>query len=237
MPLRSARPYAVKFDEEVAPYMVTVQVPDVQRLVLYGVSWEEYSRLLRAFARRRGVRVTFDRGVLEIMTLSLAHEKWGRFFNLLILAITMELGLSIQGGGSTTFRRRRRERGLEPDECYWIANEALVRDKDKIDLRRDPPPDLAVEVDISYKTINRMRVSAALRIPEVWRFDGNSIEFHVLDENGIYSVVAQSKSLPQVRSADLAALLPLRGTMDENALLRHFQAWARQYVGGGHTQP
>lgn len=217
--------------------MSAVPSPDVQRLVLYDVSWEEYSRLLRVFARRRGVRLTFDRGVLEIMTLSLVHEKWGRFFNLLILAITMELGLPIQGGGSTTFRRRRRERGLEPDECYWISNEALVRDKDKIDLRRDPPPDLAVEVDISYKTINRMRVYAALRIPEVWRFEGSSIVFHVLGENGVYSVAPQSKALPQVRSADLAALLPLRGTMDENSLLRHFQAWAHQYLASGPVQP
>src|SRR5438093_4119033 len=118
-----------------------------QRFVLYGVSWQEYVRMLRAFSERHGVRLTYDRGTLEFMTLSLEHERWGRFFNLLILALTMELGLPLQGGGSTTFRRRRKERGLEPDECYWSASEPLMRGKTKIDLRHDPPPDVAVEID------------------------------------------------------------------------------------------
>ena len=110
-------------------------------MVLFGVSWPEYMRLLRAFAERPSIRLTYDRGMLELVSLSLGHELVGRFFNLLIVALTMEFGLPLQGGGSTTFRRRRRRRGLEPDECYWIANEPLVRGKDRIDLRRDPPPD------------------------------------------------------------------------------------------------
>jgi Uma2 family endonuclease len=136
--------------------MATVQNPTQQRLVLYGVSWEEYGRTLRALAERPSLRLTYDRGALEFMTLSLEHESLARFFNLLILALTLELALPLKGGGSTTFRRRRRQRGLEPDECYWIASEPLVRDKAKIDLRRDPPPDLALEVDISYSTLNRI---------------------------------------------------------------------------------
>src|SRR5438128_2365939 len=110
--------------------MATVQKKSgEQRFLLYGVSWQEYVRMLRAFAQRRGIRLTYDRGTLEFMTLSLEHERLARFFNLLILALTLELGLPMQGGGSTTFRRRRKRRGLEPDECYWIASEPLVRGK------------------------------------------------------------------------------------------------------------
>src|SRR5438132_14399895 len=98
--------------------MATVQAPSEQRLVFSGVSWPEYRRMLRAFAERPSVRLTYDRGTLELMTLSLEHELISRFFNLLILALTLELGLSLQGGVSTTFRRRRRQSGSEPDECY-----------------------------------------------------------------------------------------------------------------------
>src|SRR5271155_1803346 len=98
--------------------MATVQTPPQQRLVLYGVSWEEYGRTLRALAERPSLRLTYDRGALELMTLSLEHESLVRFFSLVILALTLEFGLPLRGGGSTTFRRRGRRRGLEPDECY-----------------------------------------------------------------------------------------------------------------------
>ncbi len=215
--------------------MASVQIPSEQRLILYGVSWQEYGRMLRALAERPSVRLTYDRGALELMTLSLEHESFVRFFNLVIVALTLELGLPLKGGGSTTFRRRRRRRGLEPDECYWIANEPLVRDKVKIDLRRDPPPDLALEVDISYSTLNRMNVYAALGVPEVWRYDGRSLTFHILDADGNYATATQSRSMPQVNFADVGRLLSLRGTMDENALFRQLQTWARQRFGSSQT--
>ena len=218
--------------------MATVQRSPEQRLLLYGVSWQEYSRTLRAFAERPSLRVTYDRGVLELMTLSLEHESIVRFFSLLILVLTLELGLPLKGGGSATFRRRRRRRGLEPDDCYWIASESLVRGKDKIDLRRDPPPDLAVEVDISYSTLDRMGIYAALHVPEVWRYDGQALTFYVLGPDGRYAAVPQSQALPQVASIKLTGLLALRGTMDDNALFRHFQAWARQRFGrAGQATP
>jgi Uma2 family endonuclease len=211
--------------------MATVQAPSEQRLTLYGVSWPEYRRMLRAFSERPSVRMTYDRGTLELMTLSLEHESLVRFFNLLILALTLEFGLPVRGGGSTTFERRRRRRGLEPDECYWIAHEPLVRGKDKIDLRHDPPPDLALEVDVSYSTLNRMGIYAALGVPEVWRYDGRALSFHVLGPSGTYNVVANSQAMPPVASADLSGLLPLRGKLDENAVFRHFQSWAKQRFG------
>jgi Uma2 family endonuclease len=213
--------------------MATVQHPPEQRFILYGVSWGEYGRMLRAFAERPSLRLTYDRGALELMTLSLEHESLVRFFSLLILALTLELGLPLKGGGSTTFRRRRRRRGLEPDECFWITNEPKVRGKEKIDPDIHPPPDLALEVDISYSTLDRMSIYAALRVPEVWRNDGRALSFHLLAPDGSYTVAGQSRAMPQVASADLIGLLALRGTMDENALFRHVQTWARQRFGGG----
>jgi Uma2 family endonuclease len=168
--------------------MATVQSLPEQRFVLYGVSWRTYSRLLRAFADRPGVRLTYDRGTLELMTLSHEHENRGHLLGRLVVTLTEELKLPVKGGGSTTFRRRKRQRGLEPDECYWIATEALVRSKDRIDLRRDPPPDLALEIDITHSSLNRLAIYAALAIPEVWRLEGTSLACYLLGSDGRYTV-------------------------------------------------
>jgi Uma2 family endonuclease len=147
--------------------MSTVQVPAGQRLVLSGIDWRTYGRLLRAFDERPGVRLTYDRGVLEIMTLSPEHERFKHLLRRLIEALAEEMGLTIAGFGSMTFRRRRRRRGLEADECFWIANEPRVRGKDRIDLRVDPPPDLVVEVDVSRSSLDRLAIYASLGVPEV----------------------------------------------------------------------
>src|SRR5260370_11545174 len=84
------------------------------RVVLHGVCWEEYTQMLRAFAQRRGVRLTYDRGVLEIRTYLFWHYNCSRFLGNLIGALTEELNLPIASGGSTTLRRRRRPPGGGP---------------------------------------------------------------------------------------------------------------------------
>ena len=160
-----------------------LHIPANQRFFLDSVSWDRYTRLLRAFSDRH-LRLTYDQGVLEIMTLSHRHENLGRFLGRLAVTLTEEFELPIKEGGSTTFRRRRAEKGLEPDNCYWIANEAAVRGKDKIDLRRDPPPDLAVEIDITHSSLDRMGIYASIRVPEVWRFDGRVLAFLRLSNFG-----------------------------------------------------
>jgi Uma2 family endonuclease len=217
--------------------MATVQAPAEQRLVLYGVAWRTYERLLRAFADRPGVRLTFDRGVLEIMTLSHEHENRGHLLGRLVVALTEEQNLPVKGGGSTTFRRRRLQRGLEPDECYWIASEALVRGKDNLDLRVDPPPDLALEVDVTHSSLDRLAIYAALRIPEVWRLESTSIVCHLLGSDGRYTVSPGSRAFAGLAPADLVPFLALRGQMDENAIVRQFRAWVRQRFPGPATPP
>src|SRR5260221_2335833 len=107
--------------------MPTAEISRPQRFVLYGEPWEPYVRLLRMFDDRRHLRITYDRGALEIMTLSSEHEQWKRLIARLIVALTEELGLPIAEYGSMTMKRRKKQRGLEPDDCFWIQNEAQVR--------------------------------------------------------------------------------------------------------------
>ena len=209
-----------------------------QRLILHDVDWKTYGRLLRDFAERPSVRLTYDRGVLEIMSPLHEHDSDARFLGRLVVTLTEELGLTLKVGGSTTFRRRRQRRGLEPDDCYWITNEPRVRGKRRIDLRVDPPPDLAIEVDVTRSSLNRMGIYAVLRVPEVWRLDGDTLTFEVLQPSGrTYASGSTSLAFPLVTPADLMSFLALRTQRDENAVVQQFRAWIRQRQGGGASPP
>ncbi len=207
--------------------MSTVDVSRPQRLVLYGEPWEAYIRLLRLFDERRHLRITYDRGALEIMTLSPEHEHLKIVIRRLIEALTEELGLPIAGYGSMTMKRRKKQRGLEPDECFWIQNEPLVRNLATYKLRRDPPPDLIVEVDLTRTAVKRMAIYATLKVPEVWRYRKNQLQFHLLGEDGKYAVQPSSRALPNIQSEDVDRFVARRGDTELNGLVREFREWVR----------
>jgi Uma2 family endonuclease len=217
--------------------MSTMPAASHQHLILQDVDWKTYRRLLNLFAERPSIRLTYDRGTLEIMSPLHEHESDGRFLGRLAVTLTEELGLPVKAGGSTTFRRRRRRRGLEPDDCYWIASEPRVRGKRQIDLRVDPPPDLAIEVDVASSSLDRMSIYAALGVPEVWRLDEHGLTFHVLGSDGRYAESPVSRAFPMVTPADLSGFLALRSQLDENAVVQKVRAWIRQQAGGPSLPP
>jgi Uma2 family endonuclease len=208
-----------------------------QHLLLYNVDWRTYSRLLRIFAEQRGIRLAYDRGRLEIMRPLFEQEIDVAFLDRLVIALTEELGLTIRQGGSTTIRRRRKWCGIEPDRCHWIANEPKLRGKRSIDFRIDPPPDLAIEVDVTSSSLNPMGIYATLGVPEVWRFEDPTLTFHALGANRKYSVITHSLSFPLVTPADLMNFLPLRATQDENSVVRQFRGWIQQRIAAGGATP
>jgi len=213
------------------------QAPARPLLVLSGIDWQTYVRLLWAFAERPGVRLTYDRGELEIMSPLLEHDDAGRFLGDLVFVLTEELGLPLKRGGSVTMRRRRRRRGIEADECFWIANAARMAGRRRLNLRTDPPPDLAIEVDVSHSSLNRLGIYAALGVPEVWRLEGDTLTFHVLGADGNFTAAAASRSFPLVTPADLLGFVQqARQAGDENAVIRSFRQWVRQQVAGS-TRP
>src|SRR6266446_8447150 len=107
--------------------MATATASPMQRVTLYNIKWPTYSRLLKIFAERPSVRLAYDRGALEIMSPLHEHESDADILGRFVVTLTEELGLPIKGGRSTTSRRRKRKRGLEPDNCFWIANEHHMR--------------------------------------------------------------------------------------------------------------
>ena len=213
--------------------MSIVSAPSrAQRFRLDGVSWRAYEGLLRAFEDERHLRITYDRGSLEIMTLSPRHERPKHLLGQLVVMLALELDMNIAGYGSMTMKRRLEKRGLESDECYWIQNEAKVRNLKKFDLRRDPPPDLVLEIDVTHSSLNRLGIYAALRVPEVWRWDEQKLEVHVLNDLGQYEIRDQSLAFPSFRPVELIRFLKMGATIGESQMLRAFREWIRERKRG-----
>jgi Uma2 family endonuclease len=212
--------------------MSALPTPAGQRLVLGSVPWRSYQRLLRIFDDRH-LRITYDRGALEIMTLSPEHERFKCLLGYLVLVLVEELGWNMASFGSMTFRRKKHRRGLEPDQCYWIQSEPMVRGKDKIDLRRDPAPDLVIEVDWTHSSLDRLAIFAVLLVPEVWRFDGQDLRVYLLGPDGRYAESERSRGFPFLSITELARFVARRSNQSETDVVREFRAWVRLRVAAG----
>lgn len=205
------------------------QEPDRQSIRLSGVDWRTYGRFVRLFDDRAGWRLTYDRGELEIMSPSLRHDKAGRFLGRLVVTLTEELDMPVMDGGSVTMRRRRKLRGIEPDDCFWIANAARMAGRLDLDLRVDPPPDLAIEADVTNSSLDRMGIYAALRVPEVWRLEGDVLTFNVLNSTGTCDIAAASLAFPWVKPADILPFVQTgRISGNQNVVVQKFREWIRK---------
>ena len=195
-----------------------------QRFVLHGVSWQTYDALLGDL-EASAVRLTYDRGTLELMSPSQDHERFKTLIGRIIEMFTEEFDIPMQSGGSTTWCREDLDRGLEADECYYIQHEPRICDRDVIDLAVDPPPDLAVEVEISRSLLDKFAVYAALRVPEIWRYDGDSVRVFLLQSDGDYAESNHSLNLPQLARRQVAHFLALRAEKRETEWARVFRRW------------
>jgi Uma2 family endonuclease len=183
------------------------------------------------------VRLAYDRGKLEMVGPS-AELCPGSFLGTLVWTLTAELGLPIHAGGSTTLRRRDRRRGIDPNQCFWIANAHRMAGRRRLDLRSDQPPDLAIEIDVIRSSLNRTGIYAALGVPEVWRLRGDKLTFFVLEAEGTYGTAPSSRSFPLVTPADLLGFVQqARQGGDENVVVREVRAWIRQRQRGSATPP
>lgn len=206
--------------------MDTLAIPTEQRLRLSCIPWEAYVAFTDMLGDRP-IRVTYNCGEMEVMSPTFRHENSKKLLGLLIYELTQELEIDVVNGGSTTFRREDLKRGLEPDECYWIEHEAVVRGRDDIDLDNDPPPDLALEIEISRSALDRMSIYAALGVPEVWRWDGEKLTVNVRTTRGTYRKSDRGKAFPFLPMTEFASFLePTK--LSETQLLRSFRAWVRK---------
>ena len=196
-------------------------------VLLYGISWELYEQL-RDIPDNWGKQMTYDRGQLEIVSSGVVHEHFTRALGRMLEAFTEELNICIRSLGKTTWKDPGQKFGLEADECYYIENESRVRDFEEIDLTRDPPPDIAIEVERSRSVIGKLPLHAELGIPEVWRCDGRTVHVLLLSTDGQYAESDRSRNLPALSIAEVNRFLAARATLDETAWIRTFRAWVRE---------
>ena len=205
-----------------------------QRVILPGVSWTTYVRLLTDFEDSHTAHFTYNGGVLEIMVLSARHENLNRTLALLVEIIAEEMGIDIRRFGSMTLKREDLNKGFEPDSCYYINHEAQVRGKDNIDLSIDPPPDLVIEIDITSPSLDKFPIYAQVGVSEVWRYDGNTLNLFVL-ESGQYQSAPASTAFPLLTSGVANQFLATSITHRSTAWLRQVRQWVREQRGTGEA--
>ncbi len=204
-----------------------------QRVILSNVSWQTFEQLLKELGDKRATRLAYNEGLLEIMSPLGPHENSNRFIESLIGASADELNLNLKRFGSLTLKREKKLKGAEPDSCYYIQNEPLVRSKQEIDLDNDPPPDLALEIDITSGSLDKRPIYAAIGVPELWRYNGNKLEVFVLQPSSQdYQQVNQSPTFPWM-PLDIIPKFIRQSLVDgETATLRAFRTWVREQQNG-----
>jgi Uma2 family endonuclease len=179
-----------------------------QKLILQGVGWDFYERVLEEFVGSNGIHFAYDDGFLEVEVPLLKHEVPIRLLSDLVSTICVELRISVRNVGSTTFRKRAKSKGCEPDTAFYIQNVNKIRGLEEIDLSKNPPPDLVIDVDVTSPSLNKFPIYAALGVPEIWIYKGEKVEFYKLygefyqeiDTSAAFSILSSSKATDFLQS-------------------------------------
>ena len=199
-----------------------------QRLTLNHVSWQTYEALLDAFGEHRAVRLHYDQGVLELMVPLETHENPSDVIGVFIRILVVESGLNLKSMASTTLRRQTLQKGAEPDKCYYIQNEALVRGR-TVDLEKDPAPDLVVEIDISHTDIDKNQLYAQMEVPEFWRYNGQVLTIYHL-QSGQYQDCKASPTFPWLNKAGFYNFIKRCQAVGEAPAEQELRQWVRSQV-------
>ncbi|MEG4407560.1 Uma2 family endonuclease [Microcoleus sp. MON2_D5] len=201
--------------------------PPEQIVELSGISWQTYETLLAEIGDSQ-IRLTYNRGNLEIRVPSPQHERFKKVMGRFVETLAEELEVKIEPLGSTTFKRPELS-GAEPDECFYIQNLSAVKGKKRIYLNQDPPPDLVVEIDITSRSENSLQVYADMGVPEVWIYNGSRLRINRF-ENGEYVEGEISLAFPSLPILEIVRFLEQAETMDYLELVKAFRNWVKSQI-------
>jgi Uma2 family endonuclease len=205
-----------------------IYVPPGQRVLLQDVTWQELETIIAELGEHRAARIAYDNGILEIMAPLPEHEDNKEIISDLVKALLEELDIEFRCLGSTTFKNEVMTQGIEPDQCFYIKNEAAIRGKKRIDLTVDPPPDLALEIDITSRT--HTQIYQALKVPELWRFEKKILKINLL-QDGNYVESETSSNFPHLPLIEaIPQYLAQSKTDGRNATLKVFRSWVREQL-------
>ncbi|MBD2776936.1 Uma2 family endonuclease [Iningainema tapete] len=206
---------------------MSLTIPQEGKILLKNVSWQEFEDILVEMGNNRPTRIAYDRGNLEIVMPLPEHEYFKDIISDLIKDLAEELDLDYECLGSTTWKRFDQLAGVEPDNCFYIQSESLIRSKlPNIDLDCAPPPDLALEIDITSKSIDRQPIYARLRVPEIWRYDQGIIQIYHL-QAGEYKVASSSLAFPKFPVEEIPDFIQQNMNLGRRALRKAFRAWVK----------
>jgi Uma2 family endonuclease len=204
--------------------MLTAIDTGEQRIFLQGISWNLYENLLAELGDDGKARLSYYQGDLEFMTPLFTHENYNRQIDRAIVLLAEELDRDYVLAGSMTIKRPDLESGKEPDSCYYITNGSAIRGKKKLDFTQDPPPDLAVEIDINSSSLNQLALYAALGVGEVWRYNGSDLIFYQL-QSGKYTIVDRSPTFPILSPDRVLEFLADCQTDGINQAVKNLRTW------------
>ncbi|MEH2361357.1 Uma2 family endonuclease [Nostoc sp.] len=218
--------------------MVTLQlrqlsVPPGHRVILHDVSWQEFEAILEELGDHRAARLAYSQGTLEMRMPLPKHKKAKVIIGDLVKILLEELEIDCETFGSTTFKREDMAFGVEPDDSFYIQNHAQMIGKERIDLTIDPPPDLAIEVDVTSKT--QLDAYEALGVPELWRYEDGKLQINIFqDAKYINSEI--SSTFPNFPIDEvIPRFVEQSRTLGRSPTLRAFRQWLRKQINPNLT--
>ena len=185
------------------PRLTFSPFPGGQCVVMDGLDWGLYSAILRAKGDRTYPKMVYLDGSLSLMSPTFLHDFLKGRSAAFVHEVVTGLGVRHVGSASTTFRRRRKKGGFEPDQSYYFANAPRLRNRTSIDLRIDPPPDLVIELVYTHAVEATIAVCRRFRVPEMWICDETSLRILVLQQSGRYDESQASAALPFLAAEEI----------------------------------
>jgi Uma2 family endonuclease len=205
-----------------------LDIPPGQRLLIHAVDWLEFERILVELGEKRASRIAYSDSILEIRMPLPQHEREKALLGDGVKVLLEALGLDCECFGSATFKQPDMSAGIEPDDCFYIQNQAAVRGRNRFDLAIDPPPDLAIEVDVTSQTQTDAYIR--LGVPELWIYAGGELKIYAL-QAGQYESVALSPTFPTLPVLELVqTLLTQSLTIGRSPALRALRQQAQQLI-------
>ena len=208
-------------------FQIVQQLPPNGTLLLHNVSWEEYERVLDEFAQKSAYRVSYNNGVLKIMSPRFDHEFPKDVAFKVVTIYADEFDIDVDGYRSTTWRKKKKAKGAEADTSFYIKNAAKVRKIKDFDLNLEVAPEIVVEVDTTNESWDKFEIYAALGVEEIWRCDGTNYQIYKLIQNK-YEPIDSSVSLPLISGKLLTEFLEIGREIGQTAMAKEFRKRLRE---------
>jgi len=202
-------------------------LPEGSTLVLPHIEWDDYEQLLDEIGKSRRLRAAYSEGRLEIVAPLPEHEEYGDVILQLVRVMCRELGVKLETRGSMTIKVKAKGKGVEPDRCFYVTNAEAIIGKRTLDFSVDPPPDIAVEIDVTNESLGKFDIYAALGVPEIWRYDGETTEIYHLTADA-YRRSLNSMTFPFLTGDVLSSFLEMAKNLGQDEALDAFRSWVEK---------